>query len=147
MNKNILIDIHLRLSMCAPSKLTGKLYVADTNNSVIRILALTGQNGGPTMTTLALKGVQPPVQAASGTPRRLRKRLSSDTQIIHIDPITAASGDLQLQISLPSGFHFTTVSTPLSSVLMCKSALFSSRICEVFQSAAVVGGLSGTVAA
>jgi hypothetical protein len=30
---------------------------------------------------------------------------------------------------------------------MCKSALFSSRICEVFQSAAVVGGFSGTVAA
>jgi hypothetical protein len=147
MNKNMLIDIHLRLSMCARSKLTGKLYVADTNNSVIRILHLMGKNGGPTMTTLALKGVQPPVQAASGTPRRLRKRLSSDTQIIHIDPITAASGDLQLQISLPSGFHFTTVSTPLSSVLMCKSALFSSRICKVFQSAAVVGGFSGTVAA
>lgn len=91
-------------------KFAGKLYVADTNNSVIRILDLQAE-GAPSLSTLVLKGVQPPVPPPTSGPRRLRQRLSADTQIIRVNPITALSGDLQLQISLPSGFHFTSVSS------------------------------------
>lgn len=84
----------------------GKLYVADTNNSLIRVLDLQAQ-GGPKIETLELKGVQPPSVAAPTGPRRLRQRLSSDTQVIRIDPITSLNGDLQLQISLAPGYHFS----------------------------------------
>lgn len=84
----------------------GKLYVADTNNSLIRVLDLQAQ-GGPKLETLELKGVQPPTPAEPTGPRRLRQRLSSDTQVIRIDPVDALNGDLQLQISLASGYHFS----------------------------------------
>ena len=86
----------------------GKLYVADTNNSLIRVIDLRAE-GGPTLRTLELKGVLPPTPATSTGPRRLRQRLSADTQVVRIDPITAVSGDLQLQISLASGYHFSNV--------------------------------------
>ena len=86
----------------------GKLYVADTNNSLIRVIDLRAE-GGPTLRTLELKGVLPPTPATSTGPRRLRQRLSADTQVVRIDPITATSGDLQLQISLASGYHFSNV--------------------------------------
>lgn len=89
----------------------GKLYVADTNNSLIRVLDMRAQ-GGPKLETLELKGVQPPTPATPSGPRRLRQRLSSDTQVIRIDPVAALNGDLQLQISLASGYHFSKVSVP-----------------------------------
>lgn len=94
----------------------GKLYVADTNNSVIRVLDLRAQ-GGPKLETLELKGVHPPTPATPSGPRRLRQRLSSDTQVIRIDPVSALNGDLQLQISLASGYHFSKVSHLLLSRL------------------------------
>lgn len=90
-------------------RVAGKLYVADTNNSLIRVLDVKAE-GGPKLSTLELKGVQPPTPAAPSGPRRLRQRLSADTQVIRIDPVTALSGDLQLQISLASGYHFSKVS-------------------------------------
>jgi hypothetical protein len=110
------------LRCCASS--VGKLYVADTNNSLIRVLDLQAQ-GGPKLETLELKGVQPPIPAAPTGPRRLRQRLSSDTQVIRIDPVDALNGDLQLQISLASGYHFSKVScfcpgSPLSWLLQLK---------------------------
>lgn len=94
------------LGCCASA---GKLYVADTNNSLVRVLDLQAQ-GGPKLATLELKGVLPPTPAAPAGPRRLRQRLSSDTQVIRIDPVDALNGDLQLQIFLASGYHFSKVS-------------------------------------
>lgn len=98
------------LSINAGVHAVGKLYVADTNNSLIRVLDLRAQ-GGPKLETLELKGVLPPTLATPSGPRRLRQRLSSDTQVIRIDPVTALNGDLQLQISLASGYHFSKVSS------------------------------------
>ncbi|KAL3690719.1 hypothetical protein R1sor_004370 [Riccia sorocarpa] len=84
----------------------GKIFVADTNNSLIRVLNV-GVNP-PTLETLELKGVPPPPPAPAGAPRRLRRRLSSDTEIVKVDPVSSMTGDLELQISLPKEFHFTT---------------------------------------
>ncbi|KAG6555690.1 hypothetical protein Mapa_002927 [Marchantia paleacea] len=84
----------------------GKIYVADTNNSLIRVLNV-GANP-PTLETLELKGVPPPLPAPASAPRRLRRRLSSDIEIVKVDPVSSMNGDLELQISLPKDFHFTT---------------------------------------
>lgn len=85
--------------------LDGKLYIADTNNSVIRVLDMK-EDDGPVLSTLELKGVAPP-QMKVEKPRRLRRRTSSDTETIKIEPIKAVSGNFEVQISLPAGFHFT----------------------------------------
>lgn len=82
----------------------GKLFVADTNNNVIRIIDLKAKEG-PMVRTLELKGVQAPAMAK--TPKRLRRRPSIDAQIIGIKPTSATRGDLHLEISLPSEYHFT----------------------------------------
>ncbi|BBN12735.1 phosphoglycolate phosphatase [Marchantia polymorpha subsp. ruderalis] len=83
----------------------GKIYVADTNNSLIRVLNV-GANP-PTIETLELKGVPPPPPAPASAPRRLRRRLTSDVEIVNVDPVSSMNGDLELQISLPKEFHFT----------------------------------------
>lgn len=82
----------------------GKLFVADTNNNVIRFIDLKAKEG-PVIRTLELKGVQAP--ALPKTPKRLRRRPSLDTQIVRIKPTSATRGDLHLEISLPSEYHFT----------------------------------------
>ncbi|KAI5075738.1 hypothetical protein GOP47_0009814 [Adiantum capillus-veneris] len=86
--------------------LNGKVYVADTNNSVIRVLDTKGKDG-PSISTLELKGVEPPRLKTAGKPRRLRSRPSRDTDLIKIDPIKAMNGNIKIRISLPPGFHFT----------------------------------------
>ncbi|CAM6081683.1 unnamed protein product [Calypogeia fissa] len=85
----------------------GTLYVADTNNNLIRVLDMSG-NGTPTLKTLELTGVPLPPPSPATAPRRLRRRLSSDTEVVKVASISSASGDLQLEIKLPSEFHFTT---------------------------------------
>lgn len=100
----------LRCQLSEPAGLAigldGKLYVADTNNSVIRVLDTKGDNG-PSISTLELKGVQPPQLKIAGKPRRLRRRTSSDTEVIKTESVKMSNGSIKVQISLPAGYHFT----------------------------------------
>ncbi|KAI4374057.1 hypothetical protein MLD38_012100 [Melastoma candidum] len=82
----------------------GRLYIADTNNSLIRYLDLNKK--GAELLTLELKGVKPPV-ARSKTPKRLRSRTSADTVSVKVDGISANQGKLNLAISVPEGYHFS----------------------------------------
>ncbi|KAI3440505.1 Thioredoxin domain-containing protein, partial [Psidium guajava] len=82
----------------------GRLFIADTNNNVIRYLDLN--KGGAELLTLELKGVRPPVHK-SRTLKRLRSRTSSDTLTVKVDGISSSEGNLGLKISLPEGYHFS----------------------------------------
>lgn len=84
----------------------GRLYIADTNNSVIRYLDLNKE--GSELLTLELKGVKPPMPKPK-TLRRLRSRVSADTLTVKVDGISSKEGNLRLQISLPQGYHFSKV--------------------------------------
>nr|XP_043614411.1 protein SUPPRESSOR OF QUENCHING 1, chloroplastic [Erigeron canadensis] len=82
----------------------GRLYIADTNNSLIRHLDLKKQDAQ--LVTLELKGVQPPAPK-SRSPRRLRKRTSADTVTVVVDGASSYEGDLNVAISVPEGYHFS----------------------------------------
>ncbi|XP_065851915.1 protein SUPPRESSOR OF QUENCHING 1, chloroplastic isoform X2 [Euphorbia lathyris] len=82
----------------------GKLIIADTNNSLIRYIDLNKKE--TEILTLELKGIQPPAPK-SGSPRRLRRRTSADTQTIKVDGGSSREGDLYLEISLPNDCHFS----------------------------------------
>ncbi|KAG0478326.1 hypothetical protein HPP92_013045 [Vanilla planifolia] len=81
----------------------GRFLIADTNNSIIRYLDLNGDSS--VLGTLDLKGVLPPSPKPK-SPKRLRRRVSSDT-ILKIDGGSAAQGFLELNISIPNGYHFS----------------------------------------
>ncbi|KAK9067481.1 hypothetical protein SSX86_014811 [Deinandra increscens subsp. villosa] len=83
---------------------TGRLFIADTNNSLIRFLDLNKVDAQ--VTTLELKGVQPPAPK-SRSPRRLRKRTSADTERIVINGGSSKEANLNLAISVPEGYHFS----------------------------------------
>ncbi|KAF2538785.1 hypothetical protein F2Q68_00019914 [Brassica cretica] len=83
----------------------GRLFVADTNNSLIRYIDLNNKEDVE-IRTLELKGVQPPMPKAKSL-KRLRKRASADTKIVTVDAVTSREGDLNLKISLPDGYHFS----------------------------------------
>ncbi|XP_068662112.1 protein SUPPRESSOR OF QUENCHING 1, chloroplastic [Aristolochia californica] len=82
----------------------GRLFVADTNNSLIRVLDLNGDE--PALHTLELKGVQPP-SPKSKSLRRLRRRQPADIEVLRIDGGSSTSGNLYLRISVPEGYHFS----------------------------------------
>ncbi|CAA7055136.1 unnamed protein product [Microthlaspi erraticum] len=82
-----------------------RLFVADTNNSLIRYIDLNKKQDAE-IRTLELKGVQPPMPKAKSL-KRLRKRASADTKIVTVDAVTSKEGDLNLKISLPDGYHFS----------------------------------------
>lgn len=84
----------------------GKLFIADTNNSVIRILDLNEKE--PVLRTLELKGVILPT-SKSKTLRRLRRRSPAGTQTIAIDGGSSNEGKLRLKISVPEGYHLSKV--------------------------------------
>lgn len=86
---------------------TGRLLIADTNNSVIRYIDLNDEN--LQLLTLELKGVEPP-SAKPKSLKRLRRRLPADVQIIKVDAGKAKEGYLSLQFSVPDGYHFSKVS-------------------------------------
>ena len=85
--------------------------IADTNNSVIRYIDLSQSE--PELFTLELKGVQPPAPRTK-TMKRLKKRLSADTQIVMVNGGSSKEGNLYLRISVPGGYHFSKVSLSLS---------------------------------
>ncbi|KAM2468598.1 hypothetical protein FF1_010260 [Malus domestica] len=82
----------------------GRIFVADTNNSLIRYLDLNREEAE--LLTLELKGVQPPV-AKSKSLKRLRRRSSADTQTITVDGGPSSEGNLSIKISVPEGYHFS----------------------------------------
>ncbi|XAR49254.1 hypothetical protein NMG60_11032383, partial [Bertholletia excelsa] len=82
----------------------GKLFIADTNNSVIRYLDLDKEE--PELLTLELKGVRPPTPKSRSL-KRLRRRSSADTETITVDGGSSKKGNLYLKISVPQGYHFS----------------------------------------
>ncbi|PNY04535.1 NHL repeat-containing protein 2-like [Trifolium pratense] len=80
----------------------GRLFIADTNNSLIRYLDLNTNE----LYTLELKGVQPP-KPKSRSFKRLRRRPTADTVPITIDAISSEEGNLSIEISLPNEYHFS----------------------------------------
>ncbi|KAJ4719324.1 NHL repeat-containing protein 2-like [Melia azedarach] len=82
----------------------GNLFIADTNNNIIRYLDLNKEEAK--LLTLELKGVLPP-KPKSRSPKRLRKRSSADTQMVVIDGVFSNEGNLYLKISLPEECHFS----------------------------------------
>ncbi|KAL1350732.1 hypothetical protein HN51_014748 [Arachis hypogaea] len=82
----------------------GRLFIADTNNSLIRYLDLISDEF--LLHTLELKGFQPP-KPKSRSLKRLRRRPSADTMTIMIDPISSNEGNLYIDIALPNEYHFS----------------------------------------
>ncbi|XP_025662380.1 protein SUPPRESSOR OF QUENCHING 1, chloroplastic isoform X2 [Arachis hypogaea] len=82
----------------------GRLFIADTNNSLIRYLDLKSDEF--LLHTLELKGFQPP-KPKSRSLKRLRRRPSADTMSIMIDPISSNEGNLYIDIALPNEYHFS----------------------------------------
>ncbi|KAG5525466.1 hypothetical protein RHGRI_031948 [Rhododendron griersonianum] len=82
----------------------GRLFIADTNNSVIRYLDLNKEK--PELLTLELKGVQPPIPKSRSL-KRLRQRSSADTDTVKVDGSSSNEGNLYLKISVPEGYHFS----------------------------------------
>ncbi|CAH9080213.1 unnamed protein product [Cuscuta epithymum] len=81
----------------------GRLFIADTNNNLIRYLDLI--DGKAELHTLPLKGVPPPA-AKSPSLKRLRRR-RVDTQTIVVNGSSSKETLLHLQISVPEGYHFS----------------------------------------
>ncbi|KAL3349804.1 hypothetical protein AABB24_022728 [Solanum stoloniferum] len=81
----------------------GRLYIADTNNSVIRYLDLNKSEAE--VLTLELKGVQPPLKSRSL--KRLRRRSGADTQTVVVNGGSSSEGTLNLRILVPEGYHFS----------------------------------------
>lgn len=84
--------------------LNGQIYIADTNNSVIRILDTRADN---LLSTLDLSSVPLPSPSTPSSRRRLRKRQPVDAEVVELDPISAQSGKLELLINIPEGYHYT----------------------------------------
>ncbi|KAG1371372.1 putative protein SUPPRESSOR OF QUENCHING 1, chloroplastic [Cocos nucifera] len=82
----------------------GRLLIADTNNNMIRYIDLNEKD--LILHTLELKGVQPPSSKPKSL-KRLRRRLSADTQIIKTDGGSSMEGYLNLAVSVPEGYHFS----------------------------------------
>ncbi|KAI5424517.1 variant 3 [Lathyrus oleraceus] len=82
----------------------GRLFIADTNNSLIRYLDLNANEFQ--LCTLDLKGVQPP-KPKSKSFKRLRRRPTADAVPITIDAISSEEGNLSIEISLPNEYHFS----------------------------------------
>jgi hypothetical protein len=58
--------------------------------------------------TLDLIGVQPPSRKPKAL-KRLRRRLSVDTDVINVDGDSTTEGFLSLSITVPDGYHFSKV--------------------------------------
>lgn len=82
----------------------GRLFIADTNNSLIRYLDLN--NESLELHTLELKGFQPP-SPKSRAFRRLRRRSSADTVTIATNGVSSNEGRLSIHVSLPNEYHFS----------------------------------------
>ncbi|CAL4922337.1 unnamed protein product [Urochloa decumbens] len=82
----------------------GRLLVADTNNNAIRYITLSEK--GAEVKTLDLIGVQSPSPKPK-TLKRLRRRLSIDTEVINVDGGSSIEGFLSFAIKVPDGYHLS----------------------------------------
>ncbi|KAL3638204.1 Protein SUPPRESSOR OF QUENCHING 1, chloroplastic [Castilleja foliolosa] len=82
----------------------GRLFIADTNNSIIRYLDLNKKEA--VLVTLELKGVQSPAPKSKSL-RRLRRRSPADTETRAVDGGSSTEGKLYLNISVPQGYHLS----------------------------------------
>jgi hypothetical protein len=77
--------------------------------------------------TLELIGVQPPSPKPKAL-KRLRRRLSADTDVINVDGGSSKEGFLSLAITVPDGYHFSKVNnnqkTLFFLILLYKFASF-----------------------
>ncbi|KAB1227389.1 NHL repeat-containing protein 2 [Morella rubra] len=98
----------LTAQLSEPSGITasenGRLFIADTNNSIIRYLDLNKEV--VELLTLELKGVQPPMPKGRSL-KRLRRRSSADTKTITVDGGSSNDGSLSLKILLPEEYHLS----------------------------------------
>lgn len=82
------------------------LYVADTNNNVVRVVALaTGA-----VSTLALKNVPPPrvaPGAAIRDPLLLALAPPEGVPLVVAEPLASRSGAVRVRLELPAGYHYT----------------------------------------
>ncbi|GJP46594.1 hypothetical protein CLOM_g5865 [Closterium sp. NIES-68] len=98
----------------------GTVFIADTNNSLIRCLHLPSASS-PTalLSTLDLSSLPPPPassSSASSQRRRLRRRQKADEQVVEEPPVAAATGTLHLRLSIPDDYHFTAGASSKFSV-------------------------------
>lgn len=104
---------------------TGRLIVADTNNNTIRYITLSDK--GAEVKTLELIGVQPPSPKPKAL-KRLRRRLSADTDVIDVDGGSSKEGLLSIAVTVPDGYHFSKVIITrrycFFLILLCKFASF-----------------------
>jgi len=79
----------------------GSLFVADTNNSAIRILTpATGR-----LQTVELSGVPPPRVSPLDAP--VSMDMPPPGRVLRFDPINTEKGEVQVYITFPPGFHYT----------------------------------------
>lgn len=86
------------------------------------------------MKTLDLIGVQPPSPKPK-TLKRLRRRLSVDTDVINVDGGSSMEGFLSLAITVPDGYHFSKVNNIYSEdsdlfILLCEFVLLMMGTCS-----------------
>jgi hypothetical protein len=77
--------------------------------------------------TLDLIGVQPPSPKPK-TLKRLRRRLSVDTDVINVDGGSSMEGFLSLAITVPDGYHFSKVNN-IQRILFLLSCFTSLHYC------------------
>eukprot|EP00475_Leptophrys_vorax_P025026 TRINITY_DN34865_c0_g1_i1.p1 TRINITY_DN34865_c0_g1~~TRINITY_DN34865_c0_g1_i1.p1 ORF type:complete len:408 (-),score=12.85 TRINITY_DN34865_c0_g1_i1:210-1307(-) len=94
----------------------GTILVADTNNSLVRVLDLS--SSPPLVSTLDLSSVPPPLAASSpsGPKRRLRRRQRADEEVVETRGLEGGVGEVNLRLSIPSDYHFTQGATSKFSV-------------------------------
>ncbi|CAD7700093.1 unnamed protein product [Ostreobium quekettii] len=79
----------------------GTLLVADTNNGAIRVLAPDSRR----LSTLELSGVPPP--AVSPLEIVVDADAPPPGRVVRANPLDAQSGEVQVFVRFPSGFHYT----------------------------------------
>ncbi|XP_031102585.1 protein SUPPRESSOR OF QUENCHING 1, chloroplastic isoform X1 [Ipomoea triloba] len=94
---------------------SGRLFIADTNNNLIRYLDVNNEKAE--LHTLELKGVLPPAPKSRSL-KRLRRRSGADTQTIVVSGGSSKEATLRLQISVPEGYHFSKEAQSKFSVEM-----------------------------
>ena len=94
----------------------GTVFVADTNNSVIRILDLSQSPAAvSTLTLTDVPSPAPPSYSSSSTSsepakrKSLRRRQAPEAEVVTVAAVGGSAGTLQLRIAIPDGYHFTEV--------------------------------------
>lgn len=85
---------------------TNSLYVADTNNNVVRVVSPSTA----AVSTIALKNVPPPrvaPGAALRDPLLLALAPPEGVPLVVAEPLAGRTGEVRLRLELPEGYHYT----------------------------------------